>query len=67
MNPVWGRYAVDESMRKLAAALAGGITTVLAMPNTTPPLITLQALRAAQHQAQAEALCDVHLYAGASG
>jgi dihydroorotase len=49
-----------------AAALAGGITTVLAMPNTKPPLVTLDAWRAAQQQAKAEALCDVHLFAGAS-
>ena len=33
-----------------SAALAGGFTTILAMPNTTPPLVslpTIQALRAA--------------------
>ncbi len=49
-----------------AAALAGGFTTVLAMPNTTPPLVTLDALRTAQRKADAESLCDVHLFAGAS-
>jgi dihydroorotase len=49
-----------------AAALAGGITTVLAMPNTQPPLVTLDAWRAAQRRVTAEALCDVHLFAGAS-
>jgi dihydroorotase len=49
-----------------AAALAGGFTTLLAMPNTTPPLVTYDAWRSAQRQAQAEALCDVHHFAGAS-
>ena len=49
-----------------AAAIAGGFTTVLAMPNTTPPLATCKTLHAVQQQAQAEALCDVHFYAGAS-
>ncbi|MBU0493161.1 MAG: amidohydrolase family protein [Chloroflexi bacterium] len=49
-----------------AAALAGGFTTVLAMPNTSPPLVTADLLRRVQQQANAEALCDVHLYAGAS-
>jgi carbamoyl-phosphate synthase/aspartate carbamoyltransferase/dihydroorotase len=49
-----------------AAALAGGFTTVLGMPNTDPPLVTLTSLREAQRRARAEALCDVHLFAGAS-
>jgi carbamoyl-phosphate synthase/aspartate carbamoyltransferase/dihydroorotase len=49
-----------------AAALAGGITTVLAMPNTTPPLATAVALQAAVQQAQRDARCDVGLFAGAS-
>ncbi len=49
-----------------AAAIAGGFTTVLAMPNTTPPLTTCETLHAVQQQAQTEALCDVYFYAGAS-
>ena len=49
-----------------AAAIAGGFTTVLAMPNTTPPIATRETLQAVQQQARAEALCDVHFYAGAS-
>ncbi len=49
-----------------AAAIAGGFTTVLAMPNTSPPLATRETLQAIQQQAQAAALCDVHFYAGAS-
>ncbi len=49
-----------------AAAVAGGFTTLLAMPNTTPPLTTRERLRAAQQRAQTEALCDVHFFAGAA-
>ena len=49
-----------------AAALAGGFTTVLAMPNTQPPLVTLSDYRAAQRHAAATALCDVYHFAGAS-
>ncbi|MGC9395772.1 MAG: amidohydrolase family protein [Anaerolineae bacterium] len=49
-----------------AAAVAGGFTTVLAMPNTTPPLTTRETLHDVQQRATAEALCDVHFYAGAS-
>jgi dihydroorotase len=49
-----------------AAALAGGFTTILAMPNTVPPILTLADLRAAQRRTQADALCDVHHFVGAS-
>ncbi|MFZ3071600.1 MAG: amidohydrolase family protein, partial [Anaerolineaceae bacterium] len=49
-----------------AAALAGGFTLLLAMPNTQPPLVTLDQWRIAQTRAQNESLCDVFLYAGAS-
>ena len=49
-----------------AAALAGGVTTVLAMPNTTPPLATETAIAAAYQQAQADTRCQLGLFAGAS-
>lgn len=49
-----------------AAALAGGITMVLGMPNTTPPLTTPTALHAAYAQAAKDCRCDVGLFAGAS-
>lgn len=49
-----------------AAALAGGFTTLLAMPNTQPPLVSLDYWRVAQNQAISQSLCDVFLYAGAS-
>ncbi len=49
-----------------AAALAGGITTVLAMPNTSPPLSTPETVQQARQQAQQDIYCDVGLFAGAS-
>lgn len=49
-----------------AAALAGGITTLLAMPNTSPPLSTPEIVAAARQRAEADSRCDVGLFAGAS-
>ncbi len=49
-----------------AAALAGGITMILGMPNTTPPLTTPEIIEQAHLQAQANIRCDVGLFAGAS-
>ncbi len=49
-----------------AAALAGGITMILGMPNTSPPLTTPEVMAAALAQARQDALCDVGLFAGAS-
>ncbi len=49
-----------------AAALAGGFTTVLAMPNTQPPITTPQVLDMARQAAQASTRCDVGIFAGAS-
>lgn len=49
-----------------AAALAGGFTQVMAMPNTNPPLVTLEKWGDIQQQANYEGLCDVHMYCGAT-
>jgi carbamoyl-phosphate synthase/aspartate carbamoyltransferase/dihydroorotase len=49
-----------------AAALAGGFTQVLAMPNTSPPLTTPETLQQAREAAAGSARCDVGLFAGAS-
>ncbi len=48
------------------AALAGGFTTLLAMPNTNPPLVTAENWSIAQQLAKSHSLCDVFLYAGGS-
>jgi len=49
-----------------AAALAGGITCVLDMPNTQPPTATPAAFAHKQALAAAGARCDVGLFAGAT-
>lgn len=48
-----------------AAALAGGFTAVLAMPNTSPPVTDLSTLRATLDIAQSKARCDYAQYLGA--
>lgn len=49
-----------------AAALAGGVTMILGMPNTSPPLSTPEAMAQARARAAAQIRCDVGLFAGAS-
>ena len=49
-----------------SAALAGGVTMVLDMPNTQPPTATPEAFRAKAALAAANAVCDVGLFVGAT-
>jgi dihydroorotase (multifunctional complex type) len=46
------------------AALAGGVTTVFAMPNTSPPISDVAALADALQRASRKAVCDYGLYIG---
>jgi dihydroorotase-like cyclic amidohydrolase len=48
-----------------AAALAGGFTVVMAMPNTAPPLTDAPSLDLARAAANAKARCDYGLFLGA--
>ena len=48
-----------------AAALAGGFTAVLAMPNTNPPIVDAQSLSLAEQAASTKARCDYAHYLGA--
>lgn len=48
-----------------AAALAGGFTTVLAMPNTQPPVIDVETLELALQAARSKARCDYAQFLGA--
>ncbi|MCX8025145.1 MAG: amidohydrolase family protein, partial [Thermanaerothrix sp.] len=48
------------------AALAGGITLVLAMPNTQPPVTDAQSLNLALEAARQKAVCDYAHYLGAT-
>ena len=47
------------------AALAGGVTTILAMPNTKPPVFDASTLRLALDAAGQKARCDYAQYLGA--
>ena len=49
-----------------AAALAGGVTVVLDMPNTNPPTATPERLSDKARLAAAKAVCDVGLFVGAT-
>lgn len=49
-----------------AAALAGGVTTVLDMPNTLPPTATPELIEQKLALAAAGARCDVGIFAGAT-
>ena len=48
-----------------AAALAGGFTTILAMPNTRPPLTDAESLEVAKRAGRAKARCDYAMFLGA--
>ncbi len=48
-----------------SAALAGGITMVLAMPNTKPPIFDAETLDLALTAAKQKARCDYGQYVGA--
>lgn len=48
-----------------SAALAGGFTMVLAMPNTKPPIFDSETLDIAHNAAKAKARCDYGQYVGA--
>jgi carbamoyl-phosphate synthase/aspartate carbamoyltransferase/dihydroorotase len=49
-----------------AAALAGGVTMVLDMPNTYPPIVDAEALELKFRLARQGARCDVGFFVGAS-
>jgi len=48
------------------AALAGGVTTVLAMPNTSPPITDADSLANALVLADSKAVCDFGFFVGAT-
>jgi len=56
----------EDFLTGTQAALAGGFTRLLAMPNTQPPLVTRQDWDIARNLANDQSLCDVFLYAGGS-
>lgn len=49
-----------------AAALAGGVTMVLAMPNTNPSIVDKESFELVKDIAKMKSLCDYGIYVGAS-
>lgn len=49
-----------------AAALAGGVTILLDMPNTLPPTATAEIFQEKSRRAAAKAVCDVGIFVGAT-
>jgi len=49
------------------AAAAGGVTTILAMPNTSPPITTLTALNEYRKLAAKKSIVDYGVFIGATG
>nr|UPQ64783.1 CAD protein [Plectrocnemia conspersa] len=60
-----GEHKEDYSSAT-AAALAGGVTMICAMPNTNPALVDEESLQTVQELASVGARCDYALFAGAS-
>jgi dihydroorotase-like cyclic amidohydrolase len=56
----------EDMISGSAAALAGGVVTILDMPNTYPPVIDARALAHKRELARGRALCDVGFYVGAA-
>jgi carbamoyl-phosphate synthase / aspartate carbamoyltransferase / dihydroorotase len=61
-----GATYIEDWDSGTAAALAGGYTIVLAMPNTQPPIISTAALDEALEVTRHKARCDYALFVGAS-
>jgi carbamoyl-phosphate synthase/aspartate carbamoyltransferase/dihydroorotase len=61
-----GGEAKEDLASGTAAALAGGVTMVLDMPNTLPPITGAEGLAAKRQAAARQARCDVGFYLGAT-
>jgi dihydroorotase len=57
----------EDMISGTAAALTGGVTMVLDMPNTSPSIVDAAALDLKRQLANQKALCDVGFYVGATG
>jgi carbamoyl-phosphate synthase/aspartate carbamoyltransferase/dihydroorotase len=58
-----GQTQKEDAASGTAAALAGGFTQILVMPNTAPPVGDLAGFETAQRAIAANIRCDVGLYA----
>jgi carbamoyl-phosphate synthase/aspartate carbamoyltransferase/dihydroorotase len=62
-----GQTPKEDFLTGTSAALAGGFTTVLDMPNNAVPVTTGPRLAAKAARARARTVCDVGLYLGSLG
>lgn len=62
-SPHVGQQRKEDFTSGSRAAIAGGFTTVLDMPNTIPPTATLTAYRTKRDHALKKSFCDFGLYA----
>ncbi len=58
-----GQTHKEDAASGTAAALAGGFTQIITMPNTTPPIGDLEGLAAAQEAIAGNIRCDVGFFA----
>jgi carbamoyl-phosphate synthase/aspartate carbamoyltransferase/dihydroorotase len=61
-----GEEQKEDFTTGTAAALAGGVTAVLDMPNTKPPIVGADSLARKRELVARKALCDVGFFVGAS-
>ncbi len=61
-----GSTAKEDWLTGTRAALAGGVTTILDMPNNPQPTSTLESMTAKREIARSKAVCDYGLYLGAT-
>lgn len=62
-----GQTQKEDFLSGTSAALAGGFTTVLDMPNNNEPIFTLERLKNKIAVASQKAVCDIGFYFGSQG
>ncbi len=62
-----GQTQKEDFTTGTSAALAGGFTTVLDMPNNVDPVFTVERLKAKIELARQKAVCDIGFYYGSQG
>jgi len=62
-----GQTHKEDFLTGTSAALAGGFTTVLDMPNNLEPITTLERLKTKIASARAKAVCDIGFHFGTLG